>query len=458
MTLKSIPVIQKLAKQFDQLSEYKKLLKQFEPAEFEQFLSTLTDIELEALMFDLEWQGRPKQQLPDGNWFAWVVKPGRGFGKTWLGGKVIGKKAHTVERIALIGSDIGEVRDIMIEGESGILATAHPSFRPHYNKQLCRLEYPNGSKVLGYSAQEPESLRGPNNGFAWVDELFKFRYQQALWDELVMTMRSGANPQVLITSTPRPTKLCKELVADRNNIVTNGSMGENDALPARFIDQIEKKYGGTRRGRQEIDGEILDDNPGALWKLVDIERARVKEKDKDGKAWFEQMDRIVVAVDPATTSNEETSDATGLIVCGRKDDQGYVFSDDTLVATPSEWGNEAVSAYNRWKADRLVAETNNGGDMVETIIRNIQPSISYRKVHATRGKAIRAEPVAALYEQGRIHHVGAFDELEAEMLEFDPGLGRDQKSPNRMDALVWAFAELFGDCFAVPEIYDLDDY
>jgi phage terminase large subunit-like protein len=348
-------------------------------------------------------------------------------------------------------------RNRAIEGESGILATAHPSFRPHWNKHLNHLEWPNGSKAIVYSAHEPESLRGPNNGFAWVDELFKFRYQQQLWDELVMTMRSGANPQVLVTSTPRPTRLCKELVKDKNNVVTDGSMGENDALPQRFVDAIQKKYGGTRRGRQEIDGEILEDNPGALWKQDDIDAGRVKEKDEDGNYWKHQMDRIVVAIDPATTSNEETSDATGIIVVGRKGDQGYVFSDDTLVATPSEWGKAGIEAYNLWKADRMVAETNNGGDMVETIIRNIQNSVSYRKVHATRGKAIRAEPVASLYEQGRIHHVGEFDELETEMREFDPGLGRDQKSPNRMDALVWGFAELFGDCFVEPKIIDLDD-
>ena len=271
----------------------------------------------------------------------------------------------------------------------------------------------------------------------------------------MMTMRSGDNPQTLVTSTPRPTKLCKDLVADKTTVVIRGATYENDALPAKFINQIVSKYEGTRRGRQELYGEILDDNPGALWKLIDIERARVKDKDNDGKPWFSQMDRIVVAIDPATTSNEETSDATGIIVAGRKGNEGYVFSDDTLVATPSKWGEEAIHAYDKWQGDRIVAETNNGGDMVETIIRNIKPSVSYKKVHASRGKAIRAEPVASLYEQGRIHHVGCFGDLENEMVEFDPALGRNQKSPNRMDALVWAMTELFGDSFVEPRIIEV---
>jgi phage terminase large subunit-like protein len=446
-----------LGKPIGEFSEYQKLLKEFEPEQFDALLDGLSDQELYELKYDLQYQGRPKQQLPPGDWFTWLILSGRGFGKTFVGAKVIGEWAKRYDRIAIIGDDLGEVKDTMVEGESGILAMARPDFFPHWDKKHT-LEYPNGSKVLCFSGREPESLRGPNNAKAWIDELFKFRYQQGLWDELLMTMRSGDNPQVLITSTPRPTALCRQIEAAKDTVVTRGTTYENYALSKKFLDNVVTKYEGTRRGRQEIYGEMLDDNPGALWKLIDIERARLKDKDNDGRAWFSQMDRIVVGVDPATTSNEETSDATGIIVAGRKGDQGYVFSDDTLVATPSTWAQTAIDAYDKWQADRIVAETNNGGDLVETIIRNIEPSVAYKKVHASRGKAIRAEPVAALYEQGRVHHVGYFSDLETEMLEFDPLLGRNQKSPNRMDALVWAMTELFGDQFNAPRIIDLDDY
>jgi phage terminase large subunit-like protein len=423
--------------------------------EFNVFLQSLTEEEEISLMYDLEWQGRSKQQLPDGTWSNLLVRCGRGWGKDWFGSKVIGLWAKTTEDIALIGDNIAEVRDVMIDGPSGIRKLARPDFIPVWNKTTSTLVYPNGCKVKGYSGQEPESLRGPNNGKAWIDELFKMRYQQEVWDELQMTMRSGDNPQTLITSTPRPTGLCKRLSTDRSTRVILGATTDNYKNSKRFLTETIAKYEGTRRGRQELYGEILEDNPGALWKLVDIETTRLKTIDNDGKRWLDQMDRIVVAIDPATTSNEETSDATGIIVAGRKGDQGYVFSDDTLIGTPKEWGEKAVEVFRAFRGDRIVAEVNQGGDMVESIIRNIAPNISYKKVHATRGKAIRAEPISALYEQKRIHHIGCFNELEDEMLNFDPALGRNQKSPNRMDALVWALTELFGNSFKTPSIHYL---
>jgi phage terminase large subunit-like protein len=462
------------------LSKYKQLLTELTSEQFEDFLASMTDVELIDFQYDLEWQGRPKQQLPEGEWSNWLILSGRGFGKSWLGSKVINNwaKNSKVSDIALIGDNIGEVRDVMIEGPSGILKLARPDFYPHWNKTLGQLTYPNGCKVKAYSGQEPESLRGPNNGKAWIDELFKFRAQQEVWDELMMTMRSGDNPQTIITSTPRPTALCKRLVADQikyssvtkkrtgSTQVTRGSTYENYELNKRFLEETIQKYEGTRRGRQELYGELLEDNPGALWKLEDIEGTkdapiRVKttfqnEKDEPIR-WLDTMDRIVVAIDPATTSNEETSDETGIVVAGRKADQGYIFYAKGGIETPNEWAQRAVTQFNLNDADRVIGEANNGGDMIEAIIRNVAPNISYKKVHASRGKAIRAEPISALYEQHRIHHVGQFPELEDEMLSFDPALGRDQRSPNIMDALVWALTDLFGDRIRTPRIIALYD-
>lgn len=438
-----------------ELSEYKRLLTELSDIEFKAFIESLTEAELLSFYYDLEWQGRPKQQIPPGEWSNWLILSGRGFGKTWIGAKVVNHWARDTANIALIGDNIGEVRDVMVDGPSGILKMARPDFMPVFNKTLCQLTYPNGSKASGYSGQEPESLRGPNNGKAWSDELFKYRYQQEVWDELQMTMRSGDNPQSLITSTPRPTKLCKALVADKNTHVTRGSTFENYELNKRFLEQTVQKYEGTRRGRQELYGEILDDNPGALWKLTDIEGPRVQLVDAGGKLYRHQMDRITVAIDPATTSNEETSDATGLNVAGRKAGDGYVFHSEGIIATPNEWAHRAVELYDTYKADRIIGEANNGGDMIEAILRNIAPAIPYKKVTATRGKAIRAEPIAALYEQHRIHHVGYHDGLETEQLSFDPAMGRNQKSPNEMDACVWNLTELFGDTIRTPQFFAL---
>jgi len=315
-------------------SEFEKLVLTMTDEEFKLFTESLTEEEEIALMYDLEWQGRSKQQLPNGDWYTWLIQSGRGFGKTWVGAKVIGKWARTNSRIALIGADIGEVLDVMILGESGIMANAHPDFMPVPNKTKCFLTYPNGCIVQGYSGQEPDSLRGPNNSKAWIDELFKFRYQQELWDELEMTMRKG-DPQVLITSTPRPTALCKQLVKAPDTIVTRGSTYENNKLSEKYLTKIVTKNEGTRRGRQELYGEILDDNPGALFRQIDIEPYRVasfiEHADKTKAPLIDAMDRIVVAVDPATTANEETSDETGIVICGRRGDQGYVFADESLI-------------------------------------------------------------------------------------------------------------------------------
>lgn len=264
------------------------------------------------------------------------------------------------------------------------------------------------------------------------DELAAWRYPES-WDQAVLGLRLGDNPQALITTTPKPTKIIKELVADKGSVITTGSTYENKSnLAASFLSKLVKKYEGTRLGRQELNAEILADNPGALWKRAQIDELRVKTAPA--------MKRIVVAIDPAVTGNAD-SDETGITVNGLgSDDHGYLLADLSMRGTPEEWARAAVNAYHDWKADRIIGETNNGGDMIETVIRMVDRNVSYKAVHASRGKITRAEPISALYEQGRCHHVGFFPVLEDQMADYDPNTSK--YSPDRMDANVWGFIEL----------------
>lgn len=321
----------------------------------------------------------------------------------------------------------------MIEGESGILAVCPKDERPKYLSQKRQLIWPNGAKSLIFTADEPERLRGKQHMKLWADELAAWRYPEA-WDQASLGLRLGDNPQAVVTTTPKPTKLVKELVADPTTVVTRGSTYDNTAnLADAFIQKVVKKYEGTRLGRQELNAEILDDNPGALWKRSQIDALRVKEPPP--------LKRIVVALDPAATKNAN-SDETGLVVCGiGTDGHGYVLADLTLRGSPEEWGRAAVYAYHIHGADRIIGETNNGGEMVEHVIRTVDDQVPFKAVHASRGKITRAEPISALYEQDRCHHVGSFPVLEDQMCEYDPKTAK--YSPDRMDALVWAFTELF---------------
>jgi phage terminase large subunit-like protein len=320
----------------------------------------------------------------------------------------------------------------MIEGESGILAICGPDWRPNYEPSKRRLTWPNGSKSLIFTADEPERLRGKQHQKLWADELCSWRYPEA-WDQAQFGLRLGKQPQAVVTTTPRPIQMLRELMKDAGTVVTRGSTKENAVnLAATFLANIVKKYQGTRLGRQELDAEVLEDNPDALFHREDIERARVKATP--------DLERIVVGVDPAGKANRNSA-LTGIVAAGTNGDHGYVLADKTLKASPLEWGRAAVDLYKDLKADRIVAETNNGGDMVESTIHTIDPNVPVTCVTATRGKAIRAEPVAALYEQGRIHHVGMFRDLEDQQCEWNP-LDKDAASPDRMDALVWAFTEL----------------
>ena len=337
----------------------------------------------------------------------------------------------------MIGATADDARDIMIEGESGILAICPRAERPEYKASQRKLIWPNGATSLIFTADEPERLRGKQHGALWGDELAAWRYPEA-WAQAKFGLRLGQHPRACITTTPKPTALVRELMKDPATHVTRGTTYDNrDNLAPAFFGQIIKTYEGTRLGRQELNAELLDDNPHALWQRSQIDSLRV------GQA--PELRRIVVAIDPAVTSNAN-SDETGIVVAGiGRDDHFYPLEDLSMIGTPDQWARTAVGAYKKWQADRIIAETNNGGDMVEAVIRSVDRSVSYRKVTATRGKTIRAEPIAALYEQGRAHHVGNMDRLEDQMCEFDPTEAPStRKSPDRMDALVWAGTELFG--------------
>ena len=346
-------------------------------------------------------------------------------------------------RIALIGKTAADVRDVMVKGESGLLAVHHPSEMPKYVPSQREIVWPNGAIAKCYSGDTPDQLRGPQHDSVWCDEPQKWRYPAECFSNMTLGLRLGNMPQCVATGTPLPTKFVKELVADPTTTVTRGNTYDNAAnLAPRFIEQVKRKYEGTRLGRQELNGEILGDNPGALWTRQTIDNGRVTR--------CPDLIRIVVGVDPAVTSGED-SDETGIVTVGISANQHlYVLSDDTLKDSPRKWADQAVATYHRFKADRVIGETNNGGDLVETVIRQSDRNVSYSSVRASRGKATRAEPVAALYERGLVHHVGMFADLEDQMCEFLPAI--TGKSPDRMDALVWAITELIGNDDAAGNI------
>ena len=337
------------------------------------------------------------------------------------------------------GEDRRRPRDVMVEGESGILAVAPPWFEPEYLPSKRRIVWPNGSMATLYSGEEPDQLRGPQHHFALCDELASWSRPEA-FDMLMFGLRLGQHPRVAITTTPRPTPLIKELLKDPTCVVVRGSTYENRAnLAPTFFSQIVRKYEGTRLGRQELYAEILDDNPGALWSRDLLEATRVTGTPD----LFRSLVRVVVGVDPEASSAEEAAE-TGIIVAGLgADGHGYVLDDMTIRGSPYEWGRQVVSAYEKHQGDRVVPEINNGGEMVEYVIHSIDPSVAVRTVRASRSKQARAEPVAALYEQHRVHHVGVYAELEDQMVEWVPGTG--QASPDRIDALVWALTDLMID-------------
>jgi predicted phage terminase large subunit-like protein len=401
--------------------------------------------QLADVLSDGGWRSkaRPAQLPPPGSWALWILLAGRGFGKTWVGSSYINELAETgrAKRIGLIAGTAGDARDVMIEGESGILNTAPSWCRPLYEPSKRRLTWPNGAIATAYSSEEADRLRGPQHDFLWGDELATWSDAQATWDMAMFGLRIGQDPRCVVTMTPKPIKLLRDLLKREGDdaVVTRGSTFDNAAnLAPPFLAAIRKRYEGTRLGRQELFADVLFDTPGALWQQAWIDRDRVQS------VGIGDFKRIVVAIDPAVTSGEN-ADETG-IICAAIDDAGhaYILEDVSARLAPHEWAQAAIRLYKQYHADRIIGETNNGGEMIESVLRSIDPSVSYKSVHASRGKVVRAEPISALYEQGRVHHVGSFVQLEDQMCAFTSDFSRATAgySPDRLDAMVWALTEL----------------
>lgn len=410
-----------------------------------EHLKTLTPEILAALKYNWPFWARPDQLPPeDDEWVTWLILAGRGWGKTRTGAETIRDWVMSGKygRIALVGETTADVRGVMVDGESGLLNIGPKDERPEYFPSLRQLKWPNGAIATTYNATEPDQLRGPQHDAAWCDEIAKWKYIQETWDQLQFGLRLGDKPRQILTTTPRPLALLRKMLNDPYVRVTKGRTLDNRGnLAASFMHQIEERFGGTRLGRQELDGEILDDVPGALWQRGNLDEHRIKEAP--------DLERIIVAVDPAASS-EEGSDENGIVVVGLARDadgyaRGYVLEDASLRGTPEEWSRKAVQMYRKYSADKIVAEKNQGGEMVLSVLRSADRSVPVTLVHASRGKYIRAEPISALYEQGRIHHVGRHDKLEDQMCFFSVDNVRNPAngSPDRVDALVWGLSELF---------------
>ena len=378
---------------------------------------------------------RPQQLPPEGDWRIWLILSGRGWGKTFTGAGWIIEKAMSQPGIecAVVAPTFTDVRRTCVEGPSGIIKSLPSGALEQYNRSNGQITLTNGSKIHMVSADEPDRARGLNLSYAWLDEFAAWRYEETWTAGLAPALRIG-HPQTIITTTPRPTKLLREFMSrtDGSVVVTRGSTFDNAAnLSQAALEELKSRYEGTRLGRQELYGELLLDTPGSLWRLSDIDETRVDEAP--------ELVRIVVAIDPAVTSGEE-SDETGIVVVGKgADGRGYVLADRSCRDTPSGWAHRAVQAFHDFNADRIVAEKNQGGDMVEQTSRSVLSTAPYKGITAKQGKRLRAEPIAALYEQGRISHVGAFDLLEDQMTTWLPDSGL---SPDRLDALVHGLTEL----------------
>ena len=369
---------------------------------------------------------------------------GRGWGKTRTGAMdtVIYAMTHPNSRCAVVAPTLGDIRRVCFGGDSGILSQIPKECLLEgrgqgYNASAQEVRLWNGSIIQGFGASEPERLRGPQFHRAWCDEIAAWMYPEA-FDQLMFGLRlgkdRGTEPQCVITTTPKPNDLIRKLVKRSNAVITRGSTFDNAAnLAPSALQEMRDKYEGTNLGRQELYAEVLDDIEGALWSYSTIENSRIDNK------YLPEFNRVVVAIDPAVTSSED-SDETGIVVVARsQENKYYVLEDASLKASPDGWARKAVQLFNQHNADRIIAEVNNGGDLVERVIRTIDMNVPYSKVHASRGKLVRAEPISALYEQGRVYHAGTFKELEDQMVSFTPN---SRKSPDRMDALVWALTEL----------------
>jgi phage terminase large subunit-like protein len=398
--------------------------------------------ELDRMRSAWRHQARPNQLPPPGEWPVWLMMAGRGFGKTRAGAEWVRgiAEADGKARIALVGASLHEARSVMVEGESGLLAIAPPAQRPHWLPSRRELRWRNGAIATIYGAADPEALRGPQHSHGWADEIGKWPHGVQAWDNLAMGMRLGQRPRILATTTPRPVPLVLRLQSDPSVVVTRGRTRDNAAvLPEAFMAEMRRSFDGTRLGRQELDGELLLDVEGALWTRDLLERCRLPAADPD-KTGFA---RVVVAVDPPASAQ---GDACGIVIAGiDAAGRAIVLEDASLSgAHPEQWARRVAQAAERWQADRVVAEANNGGDMVGAVLRAAQIMLPVKLVHAARGKTARAEPVAALYETGRVRHAGLFADLEDQLcgMTLDGRYEGPGRSPDRADALVWALTEL----------------
>jgi phage terminase large subunit-like protein len=423
-------------------------LKRLPPKLRVKLLATADSRFLECFDKDVELFAYSAQLPPScanggGPWTTWLFLGGRGAGKTWAGarwvrGLALGLPPYATQpvgRIALVGETEHDVREVMIEGVSGVLAAHARRERPVWMPSRRRIEWSNGAIAQAFSADDPESLRGPQFGAAWADELAKWRRADAAFDMLQFALRLGAQPRQVITTTPRPSALIKRLLADPHTAVTRAPTRANayNLAPA-FLETIAARYAGTRLGRQELDGEIVEDRPDALWSRALIEAARIAEAPA--------LERIVVAVDPPASSGRRAA-ACGIVAAGRASDLIYVLADETVAGlSPAGWAGKAIALWRKLSADALVVEVNQGGEMARQVLAEADPTVPVTTVHARRGKWLRAEPVAALYEQGRVKHAGVFPALEDEMCDFGIDGLSSGRSPDRLDALVWAVSAL----------------
>ena len=410
-----------------------------------------TDAEIKGMLEDAkQWRriARPTQREPAGDWLTWLILTGRGWGKTRTAGETITNwaKSGRCKRLHLVARTAADVRSTMVEGESGLLEVgALRGFRPVHEPSKCKLTWPNGAIALTFTADTPDLLRGPQCDGWWADEIATWRHLQETWDNLQYGARLGKTVRGIITTTPRPIPFLKELILKKSTHITKGVLYDNlKNLSPSFIAKIREDYEGTRIGRQEIYGEILDDNPAALWKRSQIDADRVQ-----GLPPGVTLIRIVVALDPSCT---DTGDEAGIVVMGKgSDGLYYLLEDCSLQGSPDAWARAAVAAYHRWHADRIVYETNQGGQMVSLTLGTIDKTVAMRGIHASRGKITRAEPIAALAEQHKVRHVGVYLKLEDELCNYDGSA--NQASPNRLDAYVYAATELHQRSPITPRTY-----
>jgi phage terminase large subunit-like protein len=415
----------------------------------EGFLNDLPDEVLCALPYLFEFWALPHQLPPGGDWRAWVALGGRGAGKTragaeWVRTQVEGARPldpGRARRVALVGETYDQVRDVMIRGDSGILACSPPDRKPVWKASERKLVWPNGAEAQAFSAHDAEALRGPQFDAAWADELAKWKKGQEAWDMLQFALRLGDDPRACVTTTPRNAEVLKRLLASPSTVQTHAATEVNRAnLAASFLAEVRARYAGSRLGLQELDGVLLADVEGALWSGEMLEGLRADAAP--------ELDRVVVAVDPAVSAGK-SSDACGIVVAGAQlqgppqDWRAYVLADRTVQGVgPTAWARAALNAMEEFGAERLVAEVNQGGALVETVLRMEDPLVPFKGLHAARGKAARAEPAAALYEQGRVHHLPGLGSLEDQMCQMTAQGFKGSGSPDRVDALVWALTEL----------------